>query len=297
MQGCQKALAMTGMPTLRTAMTLFATQQPFLEYIYDKGILDIPAACSNCGGRVAIYGSIAQCSTKCCRKAVSIYRTSFFANARIAPNEIMLLGYLWLSGCSYSSILTMTQHSSATIVDYLGHFRQLVVSSLEDSDTQIGGEGVIVEIDESKFGRRKYNRGKRVEGTWIIGGIERTERRRFFVKVVERRDSETIVDVLSHHILPKSVVYTDCWKGYTDIEEALDVVHETVNHSLHYKDPITGVHTNSVESMWSWLKRKISLRARARGAIDGHLLEQVWRKKHEGALWEGFIEGLRAVGY
>ena len=33
----------------------------------------------------------------------------------------------------------------------------------------IGGQ--IVEIDESLIGNRKYNRGKRVKGKWILGSI------------------------------------------------------------------------------------------------------------------------------
>ena len=38
---------------------------------------------------------------------------------------------------------------------------------------QLGGHGVVVEIDESKFGRRKYYRGHRVEGQWVFGMFER----------------------------------------------------------------------------------------------------------------------------
>ena len=36
-------------------------------------------------------------------------------------------------------------------------------------DFKIGGVGEIVEVDESKFGKRKYNTGKRVVGKWILG--------------------------------------------------------------------------------------------------------------------------------
>ena len=38
----------------------------------------------------------------------------------------------------------------------------------------LGGLGVIVEIDEVKFGKRKYHRGRLVEGHWVLGGIERS---------------------------------------------------------------------------------------------------------------------------
>ena len=50
----------------------------------------------------------------------------------------------------------------------------------------LGGPGKVVEIDESKFGKRKYHRGKRVEGAWIFGGYERGSGRVFMV-VVEKR--------------------------------------------------------------------------------------------------------------
>jgi hypothetical protein len=42
---------------------------------------------------------------------------------------------------------------------------------------KIGGPGIIIEVDESKFGRRKYNRGHRVEGVWVMGGVEWRELR------------------------------------------------------------------------------------------------------------------------
>lgn len=35
------------------------------------------------------------------------------------------------------------------------------------------GPGRTVEIVESKFGKRKYHQGKRVDGVWVFGGIER----------------------------------------------------------------------------------------------------------------------------
>ena len=39
-----------------------------------------------------------------------------------------------------------------------------------DDAVMIGGEGEIVEIDESKLGKRKNNAGHAVEGVWVVGG-------------------------------------------------------------------------------------------------------------------------------
>jgi len=33
--------------------------------------------------------------------------------------------------------------------------------------------------------------------------------------------------------------------------------HKTVDHSKNFKDPITGAHTNNIESLWSKIKPKI----------------------------------------
>lgn len=50
------------------------------------------------------------------------------------------------------------------------------------------------------MGKRKYNKGHRVEGIWVIGGIERSklknkiynENKKLFMCPVQKRDSETI---------------------------------------------------------------------------------------------------------
>lgn len=50
--------------------------------------------------------------------------------------------------------------------------------------------GIVVEIDESKFGKRKYYKGRWVDGVWVFGGIEWDLKKCFFI-IVENR----IVDI------------------------------------------------------------------------------------------------------
>ena len=73
-------------------------------------------------------------------------------------------------------------------------------NEVEEDGGQIGGKNVIVEIDESKFGKRKYHRGHHVEGAWVIGGVGRAVERRVFAEVVEKRNADTLVDVVRRRV-------------------------------------------------------------------------------------------------
>ena len=57
---------------------------------------------------------------------------------------------------------------------------------------RIGGVNVVVEMGESKFGKRKYHHGHRVEGVWVVGAVERTPLRRMFAISVDDRSRETL---------------------------------------------------------------------------------------------------------
>jgi hypothetical protein len=62
----------------------------------------------------------------------------------------------------------MTGCSSKTVQAFEGFCRQLVSADLQEEDTIVGGDGIIVEIDECKLGKRKYNRGHMVDGVWSV---------------------------------------------------------------------------------------------------------------------------------
>ena len=185
--------------------------------------------------------------------------------------------------------------SNHTVSDYYGFYRQLVADSLEEIDCRIGGPGIIVEIDESKFGTRKHNRGHRVEGVWVVGGVERTLEKKVFVCKIESRNAATLRDVISRFVLPGSIIYSDMWRGYANIEEELGLQHHTVNHSVEFVSE-QGVHTNTIEATWCGMKILIPKRNRTK-QIDNHLWEYVWRKKSRVQLWSSLMQAFTVVSY
>ncbi|CAF1140742.1 unnamed protein product, partial [Didymodactylos carnosus] len=61
----------------------------------------------------------------------------------------------------------------------------------------IGGVGHIVEIDESSWTKRKYNRGRAIGNQWVFGGTDRDTGECFAV-TVDRRDAATLLPIIKY---------------------------------------------------------------------------------------------------
>ncbi|KAI5704940.1 hypothetical protein M8J75_010298 [Diaphorina citri] len=137
---------------------------------------------------------------------------------------------------------------------------------------KIGGPGKVVEIDEAKFGRRKYNRGRIIDGKWLFGGIERTEEKKIFLVPVEKRDSSTLLQVIQDKIEPGTTIISDCWKAYDCLSDE-GFTHLTVNHSFNFVDPDIGAHTQNIERLWREVRSHVPRFGGIEKHFDGYLAE------------------------
>ncbi|KAG0440328.1 hypothetical protein DMUE_1822 [Dictyocoela muelleri] len=116
----------------------------------------------------------------------------------------------------------------------------------------IRGGGVIVEIDESKFGKIKYHRGHRVEDVWVLGMVERFGDRIIILVPIENKNAATLTKLIYKYIKPRSIINSDCWREYANISKFY--THLTVNNSLGFINKKNNVYTNTIEGNWSSLK-------------------------------------------
>jgi transposase-like protein len=288
-------------PTQKKFSALFPDEITAVRFLSERGVFYQELNCSQCGTAMKKYHNpdAFMCTRRSCAKRgsrLSLRTGTFFCNSHLSCLDILNLAHLWLCEIPVKSCITYTGYSPNTVCAYFKHFRQLVTSALQEEDTVIGGEGIIVEVDETKLGKRKYHRGHRVDGVWVVVGIERVDNGKIFLIPVQDRSAETLEGIIENHVRVGSTVHTDMWRAYSNIDE-LGLTHVTVNHSQHFLDPVTGGCTNRAEGLNSGLKRKIPVRNRTGSGIEFHLGEYIWRRQCKDKLFDSFIEALRDMHY
>ena len=103
-----------------------------------------------------------------------------------------------------------------------------------------------------------------------------------FMQVVPSRDAATLLPIIQAHVQPGTIIHSDQWTAYNGVQQLGNVhQHQIINHSLHFVDPTTGVHTQNVESYWNRVKTKLK---RMKGCheeqIPSYLDEFMWRERY-----------------
>ena len=258
----------------RSGMTMFEmverTNSPekVVSFLQEHGCLATEMLCPKCECSMHL-GELSnknqafyfQCNKrhgkdKRCRQEFSVTKNSFFFKAHISLFSLVWLLWGFCEGMENNWFIRHLGLSSRTVVDWLNFCREVCMVCIQGNSKQIGGFGFIVEIDESKFVKRKYNKGKAKKcEDWVLGGICR-ETGQIFMRIVKYRKRETLEQIILEYVKPGTVILTDCWAAYNNLKglEGMDYTHYTVNHSDTYVDPITGAHTNTIEGTWAHFK-------------------------------------------
>ena len=184
---------------------------------------------------------------------LSIRHHSWIVDAKLSLEIILELIYLWSQGFSQGEILHELKLSNKTVTEWTNFFRESYISAVIDNSTPIGGDGIEVEIDESKFGKRKYHKGHKVERQWVFGGHEKYNKKQIFMIPVCNRKESTLIPIIKKWIKPGSIIHSDCWKAYSKLNP-LGYTHITVNHSKEFVNTESAACTNSIESDWRHAK-------------------------------------------
>lgn len=275
------------------SMHEFASRTSTLEacvaFAGDLGLIPNARDCIHCGrpmGRVRerrrLDGFQWRCSHRRCRRVLSARHGTWFFKSKLTLKQALTLMYCW---SNKEMQLNARFHAGVsdnhTSVDWYNYCREICFLAVTNEDVErIGGVGKFVEIDESKFGKRKFHRGRRVEGQWVFGGVERGSKKVFLTCVADRT-ALTLEEIIVKYVEPGTTILSDCRRAYnTERLSRLGYFHQSVNHTLHFRDPVTGVHTNTIEGTWSAVKRSLPRYGTVKDHYDGYFAEFIWRRKY-----------------
>jgi transposase-like protein len=242
---------------------LFADHARGIRFLQDCGLLKREMFCIKCESNMSFCrsaGGIDEYRWKCrkgkrsqrCNRSKSVRYSSWFTRSKLHLVEIMLLTLDILLGTPHETIKLHQPQAKQTLTDWLRFCSEVILDYIETTSEKIGGKVKVVEIDESKFGKRKYHRGHHVEGQWVFGGVERGSGRTFLVAIHDRSE-QTVLALIKERIEPETTIISDCWKAYSAIPRA-GYHHLTVNNSIQVVNPTTMAQTNTIESTWRHVK-------------------------------------------
>ncbi|KAL4121095.1 hypothetical protein QTP88_013669 [Uroleucon formosanum] len=88
------------------------------------------------------------------------------------------------------------------------------------------------------------------------------------------RNATILLAIIKEWIKPGTTIISDCWKAYNTLNNE-GYTHMTVNHSLHFKDPETGVHSNTIESSWRHSKHPCRITVVKKTFYAGYLAKLI----------------------
>ena len=137
-----------------------------------------------------------------------------------------------------------------------------------DSPLLLGGQGVVVQIDESLFRHKpkvniegseqlltfcdifsQHHRGRPPRSEqWVFGMVDTSTTPALgIMEMVPCRDAATLLPIIQQHVRPGTIIWSDEWAAYRRVQQLPAVTqHATVNHSIEFVNPVTGVHTQHV---------------------------------------------------
>ena len=233
-------------------------------------------ACTRCGS-TDIRNSYTRNTYDCgsCGYEFSVTSGTMLHDTHLPLKKWLIAAYLMIEGRKGVSAnqLKRTLDVSYKTAWYLCH--RIRAAMKDASPFPLRG---IVEIDETFIGGKIRGKGRGYRGnkTVVVGAIQRNGK--IILEVIHGRDRETLHDFIQEHTADETIAYfTDDWAPYDGIADD-DTRHETVNHSI--EEWVRGeVHTNSIENVWSLLKRSImgSYHQLSVKHLNAYLDELEWR--------------------
>ena len=146
-----------------------------------------------------------------------------------------------------ADLLSVNRNTAAY---YYHRLREIIVMKLAEDVAEFWDGDI--EVDESYFGgSRKGKRGRGAAGKVPVFGLLKRGGK-VYTKIIPDAKASTLMPIIQEKVIPDSIVYTDCWRGY-NVLDISEFKHYRINHSKLFADKHN--HINGIENFWNQTKR------------------------------------------
>ena len=209
-----------------------------------------------------------RCKSTTCKKVLPRHIIPFFKGSKLSLTNLMAVLWSMCEGTRQKHAMSNFDISKTSIVQWQTYFCEVAVKVNSKLFETVRQRITFAQIDETAFGKRKYNRGHRVRigstiWVWGLVGLG-ADGKTLYVhfEYVPCRNTEMIVSMLRKMIGPNvREIASDCWAATVRAmrTEFPNVTHKKVNHSREFVAH-DGTHTNTIESHNNVLKSTLKER-------------------------------------
>jgi len=200
----------------------FFSREEQISCLQSLGLLLLDPTCNTCNSRLILTRREVKedkycwrCKTINCPKYkidVSIRKNSFFENEKISFVQLMEVIYNWARDRLVKDAAKEAEIAQKTAIKIYARLKTLDSTNLRSFPIQLGGPGIVCEVDESLMCHKvKAHRGRApAEQVWVFGIADRsTKPPSLYMEVVPDRSSATLIPIINRICRVGSIIHSD----------------------------------------------------------------------------------------
>jgi len=224
---------------LNPYLLIFTCNKTAYEFLFKHKVFKNEGHCPSCNNVMFIRHNddinkrVFFCVNNKCKNKRKLNFNSIFNDISIEYYKILRVIYCYVFEYNTTQTINFCEISKPTLIK----IKDLITNSLTFSDLKIGGSELHVQVDEMaicngmiiKNPSSTLDTKKNVQ--WIIGGIDNSLSKKFFLCLVPDRKSNTIYEIFKKYIKKGSLIIADGYLSYSTAVKKFNYNHVIVNHT------------------------------------------------------------------